>query len=639
MASERPPREYLPIFNPLQYEGSGLRALAGGSDTSPNKLDFPEAQNTEAFPDGIVFGLDAPQTDPPTIHETSQKETFTGALDVSGTYTNASIRLDENGKIIKLYGGQEQSKYTSEWDLNNVTIESHPATVNFQTTVNPGKVTAEATGTAQTSEATFNLPSTANFTDGTTTVTNPTLVRFTGAAEIVQDNTQCDITLNTEPDIRGSGVNIVSPDKLNFTGDVAVNGSAGTTATVTPGAHSNKYVRGQGNTYRWTSVSNFNRQPSKDNTIFTDTGNNIGTSQWAIQIPIFQVDAFYQAGAPYPYPVSGMALNTTLTCELIDNLILQRANMGTSAATSSMEYFDNNMYMGQMAFQPGALIANWAWGQFNSNIPGFSNTPGIWPLTNTTYTPAATSYPFNNSLVPGLGAPYYATCLNNTTTEIRPGPTVPGYLYTAPRGSPYWISNYQNFQAPANGTVWPGWWAQNISNSVMLGSGSNSPYPWGGVQTTYGTQTQDPPNFSQNQFTWTVNVISESNFAGYNAGAAIGGGAKYLGGAPNTLTIPDNSGLSYSGRVVEIKCQNPIMGISDWQNGDPTRVYSTKRFQTVHLTGGYNNGNCPYCRVKLFNGGDTQYQELHDKLYPDSPADFDYLDLGSWAIRLTQVQM
>ena len=46
MASERPPREYLPIFNPLQYEGAGLRALAGGSDISPNKLDFPEAQNT-----------------------------------------------------------------------------------------------------------------------------------------------------------------------------------------------------------------------------------------------------------------------------------------------------------------------------------------------------------------------------------------------------------------------------------------------------------------------------------------------------------------------------------------------------------------------------------------------------------------
>jgi hypothetical protein len=217
MASERPPREYLPIFNPLQYEGSGLRAIAGGSDISPNKLDFPEAQNTEAFPDGIVFGLDAPQTDPPTIHETVQKETFTGAIDVSGTYTNASIRLDDNGKIIKLYGGQEQSKYTTEWDLNDVTIESHPAIVNFQTTVNPGKVTAEATGTAQTSEATFNLPSTATFTDGTNTVTNPTLVRFTGAAEIAQDNTQCDITLNTEPDIRGSGVNIVSPDKLNFT--------------------------------------------------------------------------------------------------------------------------------------------------------------------------------------------------------------------------------------------------------------------------------------------------------------------------------------------------------------------------------------------------------------------------------------
>ncbi len=632
MASERPPREYLPIFNALQYEGSGLRAVAGGSDSSPNKLDFPEAQNTEAFPSGIVFGLDAPQTDPPTIHETQQKETYTGALDISGQYINASIRLDDNGKIIKLYGGQQQSKYTTEWDLNDITVESHPAVVDFQTTVNEGKVTATSTGTAQSSEATFNLPSTATFTDGTFTVNNPTLVRFTGSAGIAQNGTQCNITLNTEPDIRGSGVNIVSPDTLNFTGDVAVTGSAGTSATVTPGAHSNKYVRGQGNTYRWTSVTNFNRQPSKDNTVFTDTGNNLGTSQWAIQIPIFQVFAFYQTGAPYLYPVSGMALNTTLTCELIDNLILQRANMGSSPSQSFMEYYDNYKYMGQMAFQPGSLIANYAWGLYNSNIPGLSNTPDIWPQTSTTYTG-------DNTVVPGLGAPYYATTLNNTRQYIQPGPTTPGYYYTAPRSSPYYITQYQKFESSANGACWPGWWAQNLDNSTMLGAQSNSPYPWGGVFQQYNTQNQAPPNFNQNQFTWTADVVGEGSFGGFNTGSTIGG-AKYLGGVPNELTIDTQSGLQYSGKVIEIKCQNPIMGISDWQNGDPTRVYSTKRWQTMKLTGGYDNGNCPYCRIKRFSSNSgTQYQTLCNELYPSTPPDGDYLDLGDWAVKLTQVFM
>jgi hypothetical protein len=327
-----------------------------------------------------------------------------------------------------------------------------------------------------------------------------------------------------------------------------------------------------------------------------------------------------------------MALNTTLTCELIDNLILQRADMGSSPSQSLMEYYDNYKYMGQMAFQPGALIANWAWGQYNSNIPGLSNTSGIWPLTVTTYSG-------DNNNPPGLGAPYYATCLNTPKEEIRPGPTVPGYYYTAPRASPYSIANYQNFQSNANGSVWPGWWAQNLSNSSMLGSNSNSPYPWGGVFRKYNTQNQDPPNFNQNQFTWTANVIGESNFGGFNTGSTIGG-AQYLGGAPSALTIDTKSGLQYSGKVLEIKCQNPIMGISEWENGESTRVYSTKRFQTAHLTGGYDNGNCPYCRIKLFNGdSDTQYQTLHNQLYPDSPADFDYLDLGAWAIKLTQVQM
>jgi len=57
MSEASPPSEFLPIFNPANFPGTTPSGIgSGGGGGGAPSLNFPTAQGTETFPNGIIFG-------------------------------------------------------------------------------------------------------------------------------------------------------------------------------------------------------------------------------------------------------------------------------------------------------------------------------------------------------------------------------------------------------------------------------------------------------------------------------------------------------------------------------------------------------------------------------------------------------
>lgn len=95
MSSVPPPTENLPIFNPANFPGTSPIGGGGGGGGGAPSLNFPTAQGTETFPNGIVFG-DGTYTNSATNYD---------SLNITGVYPDSGIDNPVNtGAIASAFG-------------------------------------------------------------------------------------------------------------------------------------------------------------------------------------------------------------------------------------------------------------------------------------------------------------------------------------------------------------------------------------------------------------------------------------------------------------------------------------------------------------------------------------------------------
>ncbi len=640
MSEQPPPYVQVPIFNNLNFRGAtGNLALAAGGDQAPNKLDFPVAQGSASFPDGVQYP-----------DGTRQDRTYTGYVDQAGTFVNANVTLSENGQIVNM-SAAAKSYYDINWELDHTSLMNDPRFVNFNDTPNEGVIDGSGAGVDTTSEAIYYLPSTPKVNS----VLHPTEIVFTPpekATVSLYGTNQADVSLNISADIvgetsSGAPITVTQPSTYNFNitdGEVNIFGT--NSAQVVVNSHTGNYVFGQGSTYQWTGVNNFNYIPASPNPLGQGTGNpNQMGSPWTIQIPIMYVLGTFPDGTNGSYFCSAYGPGQTLTFDLIDNLILQRS---ASSGLGAMEWYENNYFMGQIALLPGQMIANYA-----ASKSTWQPVSGVYPMTNNDYVDqtllTTSDIPYDGPF-PCQAQPYYPGCLNNFMTNNGTSFQI---LYTPQPSFPQYNS-YDNYTGSNTGGPWPGWWADGIGQKSAA---SQNAYPYGGemVTVTTGPTTgidYDPPNFFQQQFTWEVSVTSTSNFEGMARDQLYG---NYVGGAPSYFTPTTSSiakGTYFSGLVLNVQPRCPVFGASTYQYNGNSCLYSTKRFSKLKLTGcpkmqASNKSpspslKIPMCRIKYggytnADDGETDNGNYVTPTDSTTYADVDYSTLSNWAIKLSEV--
>jgi len=246
MSEGPPPREDVPIFNPVNFYGtSALNAIGA------NKVDFPVAQGQETFPFGIRYAPDN------TGDGSVQTSAYTGAgsFGSSGgtTYQNATITLDDAGEITNIASGSTVTQYDLEVQENGVTVNTNPLRMNFiQSTNGVPTVTQDGGDPTQVNVA---IPPCPNVSDNSTTINNPVQLLFSSDNVTVTSPSPGQAAVSIAGiTVQDNGVNVTTDtDIINFVGDdvsVAADASGNAVVTVTPHTTAG-YIKGLGTLYQY----------------------------------------------------------------------------------------------------------------------------------------------------------------------------------------------------------------------------------------------------------------------------------------------------------------------------------------------------------------------------------------------------
>ncbi len=267
MSESAAPRLDVPIFNPVNYFGT-----TASNNIGANKADYPVCQGQERFPFGIQFGPDQ------TGDTYTQVSAYTGAATFGSSggtqYQDATITLDDEGKITNISSGVAPVQYPLDVQFNGTTVLADPTVMNFVTSTTGAPDVVSVSGT----EIRVEVPPCPTVSGSGISVPQCTNINFSNPnTTVTQSGSQAIVTVDgISVSQNGVGV-IANVNEIDFSGaDVTVSGS-GSTANVTITPHTTQgYIPGLGQLYQYTFADSYTQNAGTINFI---TGNPINPSQ------------------------------------------------------------------------------------------------------------------------------------------------------------------------------------------------------------------------------------------------------------------------------------------------------------------------------------------------------------------------